>query len=485
MRSLTQQGKVLLGVIVAALVGAAGITAATQVEPPFPHVKHERLFPVCEGCHVGVTTGETSELYPEPASCANCHDGTRESRVTYKPPGKRVSNLRFSHPAHDSLTARTGEEATCQSCHAAAVGPPTRMNVEGPQPATCVGCHAHRADAHLSAQAVCSQCHVPLASARELSQGRVAGFPIPPWHDRPDFISAHGNLPEAATASCSTCHARQTCERCHANAERVPLIAGLPPDARVASLEKGKHPEYPVPPSHADRNWTTTHGAVARRDITTCDNCHTRPSCTSCHLSAPGTSGQVIAALPPARRGAAPGVSVMQIARTVHPPDFATRHGVAASSGALQCTQCHAATTCSSCHAGNDSRAFHVRNFVERHAVEVFGGSGSCQSCHNTETFCRACHQQSGIASSSSMNAAFHNGQPMWILSHGQAARTGMESCASCHRQNDCVRCHSAVGGWRVNPHGPGFPANRLASRNAASCRWCHTGLGATRGGGG
>jgi hypothetical protein len=78
------------------------------------------------------------------------------------------------------------------------------------------------------------------------------------------------------------------------------------------------------------------------------------------------------------------------------------------------------------------------------------------------------------VAAGSRMSAAFHTGQPMWVLSHGQAARMGMESCASCHRQNDCVRCHSAAGGWGVNPHGRGFPANALAARNRSSCGWCH-----------
>jgi hypothetical protein len=87
------------------------------------------------------------------------------------------------------------------------------------------------------------------------------------------------------------------------------------------------------------------------------------------------------------------------------------------------------------------------------------------------------------VASSARMNAAFHTGQANWVLSHGQAARTGMESCASCHRQSDCVRCHSATGGWGVNPHRSGFRASALAARNAASCRWCH--VGELPGGGG
>jgi hypothetical protein len=119
---------------------------------------------------------------------------------------------------------------------------------------------------------------------------------------------------------------------------------------------------------------------------------------------------------------------------------------------------------------------FHAGNFLERHATDVFGAVTECQSCHDTETFCRACHARTGIAASSRMSAAFHTGQPLWVLSHGQAARMGMEACASCHRQNDCLQCHSAAGGWGVNPHGPGFDASRVAARNAATCRWCHLG---------
>ncbi len=47
-------------------------------EQPFPHERHERLFPLCTGCHEGIPTGDRSEYYPDPATCAGCHDGVRE-----------------------------------------------------------------------------------------------------------------------------------------------------------------------------------------------------------------------------------------------------------------------------------------------------------------------------------------------------------------------------------------------------------------------
>ena len=478
MRMPTRRPRALLLALLPALLGA-GLLAASQPERGFPHARHERLFPVCEGCHAGVTSGEASMVYPAPADCAQCHDGARVKAVAYAPPGPRASSLRYSHVRHARLAADGDAAVECRTCHAAA-GASTRMNVGAPQPASCIGCHAHRAEAHLAATVTCSACHAPLARATALTPARIAAFPRPPWHEAADWVSTHGRVSGARAASCATCHARETCERCHANADRLTSITALERDARVAVLEAGRPPAYPAPSSHRRRDWgSTAHGALARRDGVSCANCHTPPSCVGCHVEGrPGgsTASAAIAALPRARPGGAPGVSPARVAGRVHPARFATQHGTLASTGAMQCMQCHAERSCATCHAGTESRAFHAANFVERHAVEVFAGSGSCQSCHDTQTFCRGCHAQSGIAAQGRMNAAFHTGQPTWVLSHGQAARTGMEACASCHRQNDCVRCHSAVGGWRVNPHGPSFRANRSAARNAASCRWCHSG---------
>jgi hypothetical protein len=68
----------------------------------------------------------------------------------------------------------------------------------------------------------------------------------------------------------------------------------------------------------------------------------------------------------------------------------------------------------------------------------------------------------------------FHDAEPLWLLRHGQAARQSLESCAGCHAQKDCVRCHSDFGAFGVNPHREGFDAERAASRNARVCLECH-----------
>ncbi len=68
----------------------------------------------------------------------------------------------------------------------------------------------------------------------------------------------------------------------------------------------------------------------------------------------------------------------------------------------------------------------------------------------------------------------FHNDDPGFALGHGQAARQGLETCASCHAQQDCLACHSARGGRRINPHSSDFDAGKLRDKNPELCLFCH-----------
>jgi hypothetical protein len=467
--------KKLVPPLVFLLLAAGVLVASFRATENFPHAAHEGLFPLCEGCHIGVVTGVEGEIFPEPASCAECHDGVRLERVEWDWPPPRASNLRFFHPDHQDLVEAAGEAATCRTCHAPD-DPPVRMAVSAAPAEGCLECHVHQAEAHLAPAAECAVCHVPLARAERLPVERIAGFPWPESHDEPDFLSQHAPETPLDQVSCGVCHARETCERCHVNADRLEEIQALERDARVAFLEEGMEAVYPVPESHLDPGWSWDHGAAAFAEPARCSNCHTRPSCTQCHLEEGRRAAEVIATLPTPVPGGAPGVDLADAGERVHPFDFASRHATFAATGALRCSECHSQQYCSDCHAGADSREFHPPNFMERHAFEVFAGGSECQSCHSTEAFCRDCHAQAGLASEGRLNVAFHTAQPLWILAHGQAARIGLESCASCHRQTDCLACHSTFLGRGVNPHGPGFDAQRMAARNRVTCRWCHLG---------
>jgi Cytochrome c7 and related cytochrome c/Doubled CXXCH motif (Paired_CXXCH_1) len=458
---------------------------------PFTHARHARLFLMCSSCHAGITTGERSTAFPAPALCASCHDGTVQPRVQWAAPAARGAGLLvFSHPAH----LAKAKDIACESCHAVA-DPTVWMGVHRATPERCVSCHAHNASAHLADDNACATCHRPLVGATTLTDARVAGLPQPPSHARADFLGLHGVAARATTANCATCHARESCQRCHVDGGRnTPAILALGPDARVARLVRGRVSVYPTPVSHRVSQFALVHGKTARADVAGCATCHARESCETCHIG--DGARDVLRRLPSAREATAPGVQLRHAAPAssillvsaltqqtdttqhkvnVHPGGFIRSHGGMARSGELQCASCHAQRFCADCHAGERvSRRYHPNNFISTHAPQAYGREVDCASCHSTEAFCRACHRQSGLAAKSNARSTlFHNAQPLWLLQHGRAARQDLTSCTTCHQQTYCKQCHSDLGA-RINPHGGSFDAERMSSKNPQLCLICH-----------
>jgi hypothetical protein len=65
--------------------------------------------------------------------------------------------------------------------------------------------------------------------------------------------------------------------------------------------------------------------------------------------------------------------------------------------------------------------------------------------------------------------------------SHSFQARRNIRACASCHREESCLECHSTDMSRtaNVNPHGIGFAdsmrCQALSARNRRACLKCHT----------
>jgi hypothetical protein len=514
------------------LAAATAVVARTGENERFPHEKHARLFPLCVGCHAGIEDGNPAEAFPDPSTCASCHDGVRAQPVDWTGPASRVSNLRFDHPEHDAEMAAEGESLVCGACHTP-VGA-ERMEVERTLPDRCFACHAHEARDHF-VDARCTTCHVPLAETR-FTLARMEALPEPATHDAPGFLAGgHGRLAAAGIETCATCHVRDQCAGCHVDATRVAEIGALaaaPAGMRVPPLP----PAYPLPPSHLDPAWIEAHGAVA--SAASCGACHTRESCATCHDPRIARSPMArIADLPSRADVVAPGVATTRRAPASHAsPFFATQHATAAATRPESCASCHTqARFCEGCHlsgvaaaparvrpatsggasAGSTAAllsavarldpplpasyaaadtpvaqppaaspgrpqrprpaaAFHPPNYAYRHSAEAYNRRLDCASCHNTRVFCRDCHEQAGFGSEGRLNRGFHDAEPVWLLRHGQAARQTLESCASCHGQRDCMQCHSEVGSFRINPHGSGFDARRAQRRNPRVCFACH-----------
>jgi hypothetical protein len=457
-------------VLLAVSASAPALSAQERSEATFPHREHRGLFPLCSTCHSGIETGQTADRYPDPVQCASCHDGQREDRVSWTGPTDTPSNLRFDHVEHARETLGEDAAITCQNCHQDSEEPVFRMAVAGARPEACIGCHAHEAPEHLSDRSDCLSCHVPLPRATGLSVEAIAGFPQPATHDRTDFVLEHKLATLESGGSCAVCHVRESCELCHFNGSEIETIDALERDARVARLVADWQPQYPEPSSHATSEWAWSHGEEALSLESGCANCHTRPSCESCHQSG---GEAAVRDLPVLAEGDVRGVSLATGVLRVHAAGFSTQHGAAAASMESTCTGCHAERFCVSCHDESRAPSFHVGNFLQSHAAEGYGNEFECATCHNTEVFCRGCHSDVGMTGNK-VGTAFHSSRPFWLLGHGTAARQGLESCVSCHRQSDCMQCHAAVGAWRINPHGTDFDAEALRDKNVTTCSLCH-----------
>lgn len=501
-RASAAAGLTVLGALALTLlaVNLGGSLLSRPDEDPFPHREHRGLFPSCLACHAGVPQGDEARTYTVTAEqCGRCHDGRELERVEWSPPGPRPHNLEFTHPTHAGAVERAGEEPlSCESCHGIDPAGP-RMAVDAATAENCLGCHAHRSPDHLATDSECATCHVPLVEASSLPTTRVAGFPVPDDHAAEDFLSTHGEDARSRTESCAVCHARESCTSCHLNADRIESIRALPADSRIADLVRSRQAEWPEPASHGP-SWVRAHAGPAVDDPESCTNCHARSSCTTCHTG----DEPVVNRMPVPGPDEPAGARTSRLRPPGHGTDFTLTHGAAAAASLPRCESCHREETCSGCHASSGGAAdaggtagelgrwppapteggYHPPNFIQRHGAEAFAARTECAECHSREAFCRSCHEQVGVAREGRLgSSSFHDAIPNWLLGHGQAARRNLESCASCHQQTSCLRCHSARSGWRISPHGPGFDPERISDRSAISCAVCHRSLPRGEGG--
>ena len=175
---------------------------------------------------------------------------------------------------------------------------------------------------------------------------------------------------------------------------------------------------WTTPP--ASGNFTFDHGPHVDIAGMDCADCHREPG-----------SDQVMAVVLPAAESCFECHGEGGVA--IHEPGFDLEHRTAAVTEALDCAACHLDQFCEQCHDAPSRPGFHQRNFVMRHGAEAHARDTDCASCHSTEVFCRECHAQAGLAPQGGLvNGSYHDREPFWLLSHGQAGRQDLETCASC-----------------------------------------------------
>ena len=258
---------------------------------------------------------------------------------------------------------------------------------------------------------------------------------------------------------------------CHVNAATVPAVTRMavaPPSLALPPMTA----RYEEPASHIAASFARDHGDGIQPG--SCAACHARDDCAACHVP---PLPAVATALPARASSAAPGAVLQRSEPASHAASgFSTAHAAAAAADAASCTACHTRTSCSECHDAQRRAVFHADNYMARHSADAYGRRLECSGCHETRTFCHDCHRQLGMQTEGRLNPGFHDAEPLWLLRHGGAARRTLESCTTCHRQQDCLQCHSTLGAFRINPHGSGFDAGTARRRNPIICKACHIG---------
>lgn len=455
-------------------MGTLVLVAQRARAPEFRHEEHTKLFPgSCLTCHVGATD-TTQSVWPSAVSCDACHDGDVQPKVAWAAPTQpRASNLRFEHVAHITATA---DSVGCVACHTTG---DLKGEVHVSEAAQCVSCHKPGLDHLEVGDRECATCHVALAEATLLAASDVAKFPVPASHQAPDFgLSGHGTAAgdgEVANTACATCHAQNFCLNCHVNAPEVPAIQALALDDR--SLVHGFNRVAPA--SHATQRFALDHRREADRDLRSCATCHDQQSCAACHVAPLPKS---VRAMPTPAPDRAVSVAVERQTPGSHTIAFREGHGSEASATPRACSTCHVRQDCLNCHRpdpasgpGQGGGGYHPADYVVRHPSSAYSRQVTCSDCHNTQQFCASCHQQAGLGGGNTIGGGtYHDGKAAFFVGHGQAARQSLESCVSCHAERDCTVCHSAQGGRRFSPHGPGFDGERLRKRNPEMCIACH-----------
>jgi hypothetical protein len=282
------------------------------------------------------------------------------------------------------------------------------------------------------------------------------------------------------------------CAKCHRDPAAVTFARIL--IAPSFKFSHAAHQGAPCLQCHVDPN--------QKRPVTmeSCFSCHRKEAvslqrsqtCTRCHLS--DATGALQTQL-----AAGPLVPNSDTLEDRHGPGFANDHRRAAQRPDRTCGACHRESYCSDCHNGVvKPMDFHTGNYLQVHAIESRRGTPECSSCHRAATFCLACHERSGVGVRAAnvfgtqpliggvaplSAGAFHPsgwaGPIGDTNQHASAARKSLTSCASCHRDNDCLACHSAQAmSIKATPHPPNWRGSSacqaLDRRNRRMCLRCH-----------
>ncbi|MBI3089178.1 MAG: cytochrome c3 family protein [Candidatus Tectomicrobia bacterium] len=349
-------------------------------------------------------------------------------------------------------------------------------------------------DKHLKGMA-CAYCHDQVRTSTNASDDnlpRLKGDAAK--HDIRCAMCHKIFAPDAATrfppATCTTCHPTSGKATVSVNFKDAPPERMLLPPPNLNFPHK-KHLDNGIlcQQCHGDfkKVQLATRDNLPRMEV--CLQCHNgtttinglRPpaACATCHLTE--ANGLLRLRFPT-------GVLKPGPRRTFfHDENWVKNHRPQAEADRALCRNCHLEDWCSKCHqAGYTARGggekpakIHPNDWIATHPKTAFTNRFNCSSCHRLESFCRSCHEQHRVTLDTfPLTRLFH--PPDWVTfgfvtaeHHRNYARKNIQACAACHREDDCLQCHS-TSTVNIRPHPRGFDGSSIRKRNTKACLKCH-----------
>jgi hypothetical protein len=435
-------------------------------------------------------------------SCTLCHNRTahvEDFPLTLKNPKSGEPSTK--HADFMLMTA-------CFRCHG--------QEEKAPAPGACEACHPAgfnlRPPSHEATGAfVARHAEIALEVDKEVKKTLVeTGQQVVTGERKAEFAAAErqngpkggetlGQMlpPVKAINECGTCHKEAFCLACHGtpmphstefkepkdskDPKGHPAVSKLMPDKCVMCHTKdepnfcsechhGKQVDYTF---DAAQPWAQQHPkAVDKSGLKSClSKCHAVKFCADCHTASkvfPASHKQPYWTHPQTPTVTKYG-SVAASATAVH--------SVVAQKSTEQCEVCHGpggvnAPFCAACHKVEMP---HTKEFKQFHSKTGRQDPKVCLNCHNWPQLCSNCHHVGASTTTP------------WLKVHGTSVtQNGAGGCvAKCHKQADCVSCHSARKVVPASHKAPGFiktPGAELGThaalykKDSTVCTYCHTG---------
>ncbi|MBI4473673.1 MAG: hypothetical protein HY646_13480 [Acidobacteria bacterium] len=220
------------------------VITGVHVNLKFSHVAHfrdkEKYDLNCTTCHYAVpgSTSLADLTLPKMVDCVECHDVAKDIPAQF-----RMSNCQTCHIENQMGSAPASHTRNVKP---AFHNESFRLHHEqeaGAAGAKCFVCHTNVTPT-ASADNQCVSCHQVMRPASHTAR----------WRD-----DVHGKMAAMNRASCATCHATESCSRCHNQ----------------------------LPRSHAPLSFfkAGAHARPAMLDQRACMTCHTfQDTCAACHV---------------------------------------------------------------------------------------------------------------------------------------------------------------------------------------------------------